>query len=310
MTSDSRMSKTEFDSIVEDVRVWGKPGVDGTPLVRRITAEVSLRALAEVSEGRAVQLGRPWAEHPAEDNPRPALHHMVMSGETLYPGDIEPTGYMDFLGVAYHGKVMSHIDAFNHIAYGGQLFGGVDAQTSANATGMDSGDVTLYGPLITRGVLLDMAAFEDVDWVEPGRAWTLDEVKAALQKIGVNLRPGDALLLRSGHDRRRAELGAWNPDEAGAGLHVAAVPWLIEQGVAVFGADGETDVRPSPVEGVTLPIHILTLTMAGIPLLDNLALEEIAHACASRNRYTFALLVAPLLIPRGTGSPVNPVAIF
>jgi kynurenine formamidase len=175
---------------------------------------------------------------------------------------------------------------------------------------MTSGDVTVFGPLITRGVLVDMAAARGLEWCEPGEAWTLDDIRGALDAQGVELRRGDAVLFRSGHDRRRAALGAWDPDVAGAGVHVEAIPWLFEQGVAMLGADGETDVRPSPVDEVTLPIHVLALTMAGVPLLDNLDLDELGRACADEGRHTFALAVLPLNIPGGTGSPVNPVAIF
>lgn len=305
-----QVTREAFDTLVEQVRRW-KPGEQtARPAVKDITPQVSVSALAEVETGQVVQLGRPWPEDPAIDNPRPALHYMAMTGETLWPGDSEPTGYMDFIGVAYHGKTVSHIDAFNHIAYEGQIFGGTDASATTSATGMDAGDVSIYGPLVTRGVLLDMAGREGQEWTEPGVAWTLADVREALDELQLDLRLGDALLFHAGHDRRRRILGPWNPDEAAAGLHVNAVPWLLEQGVRIFGADGETDVRPSPVEGVTLPIHVLALTMAGIPLLDNLDLEELANHCRQTERYTFALVVSPLNIPRGTGSPVNPVAIF
>jgi len=305
------VTRAEFDALVERVRVWGRPDrPDAEPLVRRITPEVTRAALATVREGRTVSLGRPWATHADTDNQRPALHYMTRLGELLAPGDVEPSGYMDFIGADYHGKTVSHIDAFNHIAYEGLIFGGAVARDELSRDGIASGDVTLYGPLVTRGILLDMAALTGVDWVEPGTVWRQADVEDALERVGVELRSGDALLLHSGHDLRRERLGAWDPDASAAGLHVDCVPWLFEQGVAILGADDETDVRPSPVEGVTLPIHVLALVMAGVPLLDNLALDALARACAETGRAEFALSVAPLSIPGGTGSPVNPTAIF
>lgn len=307
----NRISKAAFDELVEQVRVWGRPDRPDEPaLVTRITPDVTRAALAEVQTGQVVSLGRPWAEHPATDNQRPALHYMSALGILLADGDIEPTCYKDFLGVDYHGKTMSHIDAFNHIAYAGQIFAGISAAEIVVASGMTAGDVNLYGPLITRGVLLDMASVAGDDWTEPGTAWTLDEIRHCLDTEHVTLQSGDAILFRSGHDRRRAELGPWDPDAAGAGVHVTAIPWLLDQGAAILGADGETDARPSPVDQVTLPIHVLTLTMAGVPLLDNLDLEQLSRACAETTHFTFALSVAPLNIPLGTGSPINPTAIF
>ncbi|GAB3618302.1 cyclase family protein [Okibacterium endophyticum] len=305
------VSKARFDEIVEAVRVWGRPGVADEPaLFTRITPERTVAALAGVTSGRVISLGRPWPVQPAVDNHRPALHYMSDIGSILADGDTEPTCYKDFIGVDYHGKTMSHIDAFSHIAYDDQIFGGVSATGSLTAEGMASGDVTDFGALVTRGVLVDMAAAGGASWTEPGTAWSLSDIRRVLDAQGVELQNGDAVLFRSGHDRRRRELGPWDPDAAGAGVHVEAVPWLFASGVAMLGADGETDVRPSPVELVTLPIHVLALTMAGVPLLDNLDLDELGRVCRETGRYTFALAVTPLNIPGGTGSPVNPVAIF
>jgi kynurenine formamidase len=83
-----------------------------------------------------------------------------------------------------------------------------------------------------------------------------------------------------------------------------------ERKISVIGADGDSDVRPSPVEGVGSPIHVLALPALGIPLLDNLQLEKLAETCSSLNRWTFQIILAPLNIPGGTGSPLDPVAVF
>jgi hypothetical protein len=48
----------------------------------------------------------------------------------------------------------------------------------------------------------------------------------------------------------------------------------------------------------------------GVHLLDNLALLELSNACAARNRWEFLFVVAPLRIPGGTGSPLNPIALL
>lgn len=118
------------------------------------------------------------------------------------------------------------------------------------------------------------------------------------------------MLLRSGHQRRRRELGAWDSASASAGLHVDAMPLLAQRAIALLGGDGDSDVRPSPVAGVHSPIHTLAVTALGVPLLDNLDLEQLANACASASRYEFMFVVAPLNIPTGTGSPVNPLAVL
>jgi kynurenine formamidase len=136
------------------------------------------------------------------------------------------------------------------------------------------------------------------------------DLAGAERKLGVTIGAGDAVLLRTGHNRRKAELGAWNPGNFSAGLHVDAMPLLAGRGVTVLGSDGDSDARPSPVEGVHSPVHALALTALGMPLLDNLDLEELSRACAEAGRYEFLLLVSPLVVPGGTGSPVNPVAVL
>ena len=95
-----------------------------------------------------------------------------------------------------------------------------------------------------------------------------------------------------------------------AGLDPSCLPWLHSKKFAILGSDGVNDVLPSRVEGVRLPIHEVALVSIGLHLLDNLDLESVADACASYERWDFLLSVAPLIIPHGTSSPVNPIAVF
>ena len=105
-------------------------------------------------------------------------------------------------------------------------------------------------------------------------------------------------------------LGAWDAREHLAGLHHESAPWLRERGVAVLGFDGISDVRPHSVEGPPLPIHTLTLVAMGCQLLDNQNLEDLAAACAARQRWEFMLVIAPLRLVKGTASATNPIALF
>ncbi|CAM5732599.1 Cyclase family protein OS=Streptomyces alboniger OX=132473 GN=CP975_15240 PE=4 SV=1 [Streptomyces alboniger] len=228
-------------------------------------------------------------------------------------GDVEasePSCHKDFIAVDYHGKGVSHLDALSHIAYRGQLYDGRTAREVVDAGGARFGAVSALGPLVTKGVLIDMPAVLDTDWLEPGRAVHAEDVTAAEKALGVTIGDGDAVLLRSGHFRRRAALGAWNPDNASAGFHVDAMPLFAERGIALLGGDGDSDVRPSPVVGLHSPVHALAIAAMGVPLLDNLDLEALSTACAQAGRYEFLFVVAPLNVPGGTGSPVNPIAVL
>ncbi|WDV49266.1 cyclase family protein [Streptomyces coeruleorubidus] len=191
----------------------------------------------------------PWNTMPGPDNGRPALHHLTELGDVEPP---EPTCHKDFIAADYHGKGVSHLDALSHIAYRGQLYDGRRARVRRCQVGPVRRGRRPRSPG-DPGVLLDMPAVLGRDWLEPGTAVHAEDVLAAEKVLGVTIGEGDAVLLRSGHFRRRRELGAWNPDEASAGFHAVAMPLLAERGIALLGGDGDSDVRPSPVEGVSSP---------------------------------------------------------
>lgn len=125
------------------------------------------------------------------------------------------------------------------------------------------------------------------------------DVIAAERALGVRIDDGCAVLLRSGRFRRRREVGPWDADAACAGFHVDAVPLLAERAISLLGADGDSDVRPSPVEGLHSPVHALAVAAMGVPLLDNLDLEALSAACAEAGRYEFMIVVSPSTSPAG-----------
>ncbi|MEU8465309.1 cyclase family protein [Streptomyces sp. NPDC029003] len=303
------VSRAEFDALFASVRAWGRwpAGAADRGAWNGVGPEHVRRAAALVRSGTAVPLGRPWDTRPAPDNPRPALHYMSDLGDVEAA---EPSAYKDFLGADYHGKAVTHLDALSHMAYRGQLYDGRAAREAVGAGGARFGAVGALGPLVTRGVLLDLPAVLGADWLEPDRAVHARDVTRAERALGVTVSDGDAVLLRTGRFRRRGACGPWDPAEASAGWHVDAVPLLAGRRVALLGCDGDSDVRPSPVEGVHSPVHTLAITAMGVPLLDNLDLEALSAACGEAGRYAFLLVVTPLNVPGGTGSPVNPVAVL
>jgi kynurenine formamidase len=301
------VTRAEFDRLFERLSAWGRWSPPDRGAWGRVTAQHVVRAAGLVRSGVTVPMALPWNTAPGPDNAKPALHYMSDLGDVEAP---EPTTHKDFLAVDYHGKAVSHLDALAHIAYRGRLFDGRVAREEIGADGARFGAVDALGVLATRGVLLDLPAARGVDWLEPGTAVRAADLLAVEERLGVRVGQGDAVLLRSGHFRRRRTVGAWDSSAASAGLHVDAMPLLAERGVAVLGADGDSDVRPSPVPGVHSPIHVLAITAMGVPLLDNLDLEALSTACAEAGRHEFLLVIAPLNVPGGTGSPVNPVAVL
>ncbi|MEV7521904.1 cyclase family protein [Streptomyces sp. NPDC091371] len=302
-----RVSRQEFDALFAALRTWGRWTPADRGAWNRVTPDHVRRAAALVRDGTTVPLGRPWNTRPGPDNTRPALHYMSDLGDVEPP---EPATHKDFLGVDYHGKAVTHLDALSHIAYRGRLYEGHPAREVIGAGGARFGAVAALGPLVTKGVLLDLPAVLGADWLEPGQAVHARDVIAAERGLGLAIDDGCAVLLRSGRFLRRRRLGPWDVGSASAGFHVDAMPLLAGRAISLLGADGDSDVRPSPVEGLHSPVHTLAIAAMGVPLLDNLDLEALSAACAEAGRYEFMIVVTPLDVPGGTGSPVNPVAVL
>ncbi len=304
-----RISNEEFDRTFEELSNWGRWGKDDEFGTLNFLGEAEVAEAVKLAKtGRRVSLGRPLDSLAGPDNSRPALHYMTHMGD---PGRDEPTYYADFIGVDFHGKSASHIDALPHIAYKGMFYNGKQASNVVGSGGSSFAPISrLADGVLARGVLLDVARARGVDWVEPPTALGAEDLEAVASSLGVEVRRGDAVLLRSGQMRRRRALGPWDPEQAGVGLAPSAMGWLAERQVAILGGDGDSDAHPSPVEGVGHPIHVLAIVAMGMCLLDNLDLERLSEACSEAGRFEFLLAVAPLIVPGGTGSPVNPIAVL
>jgi kynurenine formamidase len=175
-------------------------------------------------------------------------------------------------------------------------------------------DVSAYAQgIVGRGVLLDIPRLRGVKWLEPGEAVTTAELEAAEKAQGVRLGEGDIFLFRTGHHRRRLELGPWKngyDGEGKAGLHVETIRLLHERKVAAFFPDGDGETVPSNVEGMASPIHALQIASMGMACADSLQFEELVKVCEEEQRWEFLVVAAPLRLPGGTGSLFNPIAIF
>ncbi|WP_051699401.1 cyclase family protein [Streptomyces sp. NRRL F-4474] len=301
----------DFRTLYERLRRAARSGPDGgrRGALRHLTPARVAAAAAGVRLGRTVSLAAPIETRPGPDNPEPAKHRMTGPA----PGEAGADGLhfaLDRFAMNVHGDADSHLDALNHVLYDGELYDGVPAG-DATAPEVRSLSVDLVGEgIVGRGVLLDVPRLRGVPWVEPGDHVTADDLTAAEAAQGVRVGPGDLLLVRVGHRRRRRELGAWDAARSRAGLHPRALAFLAEREVAVLGGDGNNDTAPSAVAGVAFPVHVLAVQAMGVHLMDYLQLEDLAGACARAGRWSFLCVVAPLRLPGATGSPVNPIAVL
>lgn len=291
----------------ETLTNWGRWGPDDERgALNLITPAKTAQAAALVREGATVSAARPLDTGAAPDNTWPLVH--LMTGAGTDPG---AGGSGDYLALRFHGYAHTHIDALCHMFWDGRLYNGRD-QRAVTSQGASAGSIAAAERgIVTRGVVIDAPRLRGRPWLEPGEALYPEDLEAAEMAEGVRVEEGDALLVYTGRWRRRAASGPWDVNAEGlAGLHAACLPWLRERGVAVLGCDGVSDVMPSGFPSIGLPIHRVGIVGMGLHLLDNCDLEALAEACASRSRWEFLLVVAPLRVPGGTGSPVNPIAVF
>ncbi len=299
--------------IFESVKNWGRWGAeDEAGALNLITDKVRLGAAQAVRHGRAISCALNIPVDPAPDNPHPALHMMIIGGDDCLIPEIGLETTADFVGIAFHGRASSHLDALCHVHKHGKMYNGF-AGTEVKSTGAKRNSVMCAKDgIVSRGVLIDIPRSLDVPWLEPGQIINPDQLDAALASQDVEVCEGDILLVATGRDARRDNQGAWNAMEVGmAGLHPECVPWLHEKGIAVLGSDAISDVVPLPtIEGWGMPIHECTLVAMGVHLLDNLYLGELMAGCRELSQWDFQFSVLPLRIEGGTGSPVNPVALL
>jgi kynurenine formamidase len=291
---------TAFHKTLSNWGRWGEHDQLGT--LNLITPAKRKAAAALVRSGRTVSCARPLPTQPGVENPNPVQHHMIATCTEGWGGD--------YFAIAPHGFATSHIDALCHIFHEGKLYNGYPIEKVTAHGALELGIHELRDGVVSRGVLLDVPALHGVPYLEPGTPIFPDDLEGAEKRAAIRVEPGDVLLVRTGRWALRDARGPWDPRQSAAGLDASCLPWLHARGVAALGCDGFSDVAPSRIEGAGLPIHMVAIVAIGLHLIDNLELEPLAKACAEEKRWEFLLTLAPLVLFRGTASPVNPIALF
>ena len=304
------LNASEFDALFEAVSSWGRWGAsDERGALNLLTAERVLAAARLVRSGETVTLSRPLDNRLGVDNREPAEHRMTMLPDRdIGSGSLRFA--KDYIGVDYHNELHTHIDAFSHVAFRDSLYNGAPSSSLTADGAKAEGIEALRDGLVGRGVLLDVPRLRGVSWLEPGEHVFCEDLLGCEREQGVTINEGDVLLVNTGHERRRAELGPWDSTNAKAGLHPSCARLLAERGVVALGSDGNNDTAPSTTEGIGFPIHALALNAMGVHLFDYLQFENLVPTCARTGRWEFLFVAAPLRIPGGTGSPLNPIAIL
>lgn len=311
MSSDYTVpTSEELDRLYESLKNWGRWGDDdqrGT--LNHLTDSRRAAASALVRSGESISLAHDLGTEPSAENPRPAQHHMLASGDARDSSGIP--GYeaaRDHIALDVHGLFTTHVDALSHMFVRGKMFGGRPASDVRSDGALSNTVLSMADGVVGRGVLLDVPRALGRDYLDTGEVITVDDLETTEEVQGISVEAGDVLLVAWGRDaRRRAKQGF----DGFSGLHAQCLSWLQEREVAVLGSDGISD--PMPFVGTPdwpFPVHQIGITAMGLHLIDNMALARLGDRCAGTGRWEFLFTMGPLRIPGGTGCPVNPVAVL
>jgi kynurenine formamidase len=290
---------------------WGRWGADdelGT--LNLITPEVRKAAAGLVKQGRVVSMTRPIDTKTGPANPYPSHHFVAMPASG---------GMLDYIGMFIHGFTQTHLDALCHVATA-EGHGWNDKPLAGGLPLEHSGTIDfLRDGTVTRGVLYDIPRLRGTDFVGPGEPVHGWELVDAAKAQGVEPRAGDAVIIRSGHAPFWAAEGRSASFASVAGVHASCIEFLYETDASLLVWDMQDApivdqgfANPTPYDQLAISMHVhhIVLPYMGMPIVDNAELEALAAACAEFGTWEFQLVVSPLDIPGGTGSPVNPLAVL
>jgi kynurenine formamidase len=295
---------------IHDHGRWGKGDQLGAGHL--LTPERTLAALREVRDGKIVDLSQtiemgaprmapnqtPYVMLAASTSRRSIARRRKMGASNDAGSNLERMELTTHVG--------THIDALGHFTIGDRMHGGYSAAETVDDFGLLALGIEQVPPIVTRGVLIDVAELDGAAHLEAGRVVGRDDLELALRKTGVALRPGDLVCLRTGWsrfymtDNERYVRGE-------PGLDVEAARWLTAQDVVAIAADTmAVEVLPAPDHPASiLPVHQHCLAEAGVYLIENMALDGLAEA----GRHTFCFMLSAVKFKGATGAPVRPIAL-
>ena len=277
---------------------WGRWGADDERgLLNMVTPERVRAAAGLVRRGQVYSLAIPLQKDAPIWPTRHKNWHTNTFTNATGPG---PGGADDMLHMHTHGT--THIDALSHIFFDGRMFNDHPA-AQMTRDGTQHNAITQVPGIVTRGVLLDVARHADVPHLEMGHRIDGAQMEACAAAQGIEVRPGDAVLLRTGW------LRVWDTDPAQfdrgePGVSLDGAAWLAARDVVAIGADN-SGVEVIPTETGSLGVHVELIRNQGMYLLELLDLD----ALAADGVHEFLFVAAPLRITGGVGSPLNPLAI-
>ena len=300
-----------MNNCVHDHSRWGAG--DQLGAANQLTPETTLAALALAKTGNVLDLSHVIENGAPYMGPN-QTPYVIHSGATArnsmkiraaMGATNEVGANLERVGMTMH--VGTHIDALGHFSIGEHLYGDHTIDESVGDFGLINLGIEKMPPLITRGVCLDVSGLDGSAYLGVGRAVTADDLQRCCEAQDVGLKAGDAVLVNTGWGRFfMVNNGKYLEGEPG--LDVDAAKWLTAQGVVAIGADNMAlEVLPGTNHPeVMMPVHQHCLVEAGVHIIENLVLADLARDAIS----TFCFVLLPVKFKGATGCPVRPVAIL
>ncbi|GAA1299283.1 cyclase family protein [Streptomyces javensis] len=304
---------------IERCRNWGRWGEDDEIGTLNFVGPEQVRAAAGlVRRGEVIPVSLPYDPRGCQDGGFRQNPQLLVkaSGSDHLSGAQEQTPWGPARGFGFSDDVVilptqsgTQWDSLSHIFFEGKMYNGRSADLVTSAGAARNGIEKTVSRFVMRGVLLDIARWAGVDSLEPGYAISADELERVAASQGVEIRRGDALLVRTGF--LGARRGRWG-DYAGGpspGLSLHTAPWLYEREVAAVASDTwGVEVRPNEIDHVQ-PLHSVALVHMGLALGEIFDLEALSAHCADDGVYEFMFVAAPLPLTGASGSPLSGLVI-
>jgi kynurenine formamidase len=311
-----RKAVTEASEKLNNWGRWGRDDRIGT--LNHVMPEDIVRAAALIRTGKVFALGMPLDRYGPQNglfggrwNP---IHTMLATGPDAVAGRYDKTPGIRYCDDAINMPVQAatHWDAIGHIFYDDKMYNGFDAR-EADCNGLGKlGIEHTKSRMVGRGVLLDIARFRGVDWLKDGEGISNDELDTCAKEANVEIRRGDFVILRTGQMERCLAEGNWGAYAGGdaPGVNFENCYWCQEKQIAAICSDTwGVEVRPNETRELNQPWHWVVIPAMGLTMGEMFDLKELAEDCDADGIYEFFFCGAPLVIPGGTGSPINPQAI-
>ena len=313
------VTRATIEEAARELSNWGRWGAeDQIGTLNNVTPEDIAAAAKLIRRGKVFSLGLSLKE-PIQSglfggrwNP---IHTMLATGTDAASGaQDKPFPYLRYADDAINMpcQASTQWDALCHIFLNDKMYNGYDAKLVDARGAKKLGIEHVRDKMAGRGVLLDMARWKGVDWLEDGYAITNEDLDGCAKAQGLEIRKGDFVITRTGQQERCLARKDWSGYAGGdaPGYAFETCYWIRRHDIAAICSDTwGCEVRPNETRDANQPWHWVVIPAIGISMGEIFYLKELAEDCARDGVYEFFFTAPPLHLPGGAGSPINPQAI-